>query len=324
MAKRLFSESSFWNTPIGPDVELDPGSDHFIELLSGEPNGPFGINLYRYTIPVYEVDSSVPRRAVARRIHAEEDLRARKSAWVGVGDRFNHCPEFDAGGVPVPEAAAPDPDGDAHLAIVSWDEMLAWDMWGARRLEDGSLAANTGMVYSLDGDGVFRTEQFGIADGESIHFYGPSRAAGVPAVAGLIMHDEVAEGEIRHKLACATRFNAFKEFVYPACWTDGHCDGGLPEGAVIQLDPDLDIDAFDLLPGERAVAKALQRYGMVDVDNAGGNTLYAEGLWAKPGRSWDGLLSPLGLMRIPIDHYRVLKLGPVVRMGMDRRSGVGH
>ena len=32
---------------------------------------------------------------------------------------------------------------------------------------------------------------------------------------------EVIEGEITHKLACATRFNAYKEFVYPACWTDG-------------------------------------------------------------------------------------------------------
>lgn len=324
MAKRFFAKSSFWNRPIEDSPRVDPRSDHYIGLLANEPNGAFGINLVRWTVPVYEADSSVPRQKVDRRVYDDEELRARGSKWVGVGDRFGHYPDFDRWGLPVPEHLEPDPAGDAHLAVVDWSKRRGWDMWGAIRKEDGGLASNTGMTYVLDGDGVFKTSDFPIKDGESIHFYGPSRAAGVPAIAGLIMNDEVGEGEINHKLACATRFNAFKEFVYPAAWTDGHLEGGLPEGAVIQLDPDLDLEKFDLTAGEKVVARAFQRYGAVNVDNAGGSTLYAEGLWAKPGRSWGGILTETGLMSIPIEHYRVLKLGEIVRMGDDRRGGLGH
>ena len=324
MAKRFFSVSSFWNAPIGDAPEIDPRSDEFIELLSGEPNGSFGINVARWTVPVYEVDSSVPRRKVARRIYSDRELAGSK--WVGVGDRFAHCAQFDEDGVPVPDHARPDAAGDSHMAIVDFSQMLAWDMWAAKRNPDGSFAANTGMAYRLDADGVFRTSDFDVKDGESIHFYGPSRAAGVPAIAGLIMHDEVIEGEITHKLACATRFNAYKEFVFPACWTDGHREGGLPEGAVIQLDPELDLGKFDLTDGERVVARAFQRYGAVNVDNAGGSSLYAEGLWAKPPRTWNGILTATGLMKIPIEHYRVLKLGEIIHLGDSgrRRSGTAH
>jgi len=222
--------------------------------------------------------------------------------------------------VPIPEKATPDPEQDSHFAVVDWQNMEAWDMWGLRKRLDGSWESNTGMKYRLDGDGVFKTKDFDVQDGESIHFHGPSRAAGVPAIAGLIMYDEVKAGEIRHKLACATRFNAYKEFTFPAAWTDGSYDGGIPEGAVIQLKPDLDLSQFDLLPGEIVVARALQQYGMVIVDNAGGSTMYAEGLWGHADKSWDGVLRDWdgGLNTIPLDHYRVLKIGEITHRGDGR------
>jgi len=320
MAKRFFSGSSFWNQPVEMGANSDLKSDHYIGLLAREPNGAFGINLERWTVPVFEVDQSVRRKKVSTRTYTDQALAERGSKWVGVGDRFGHCSEFRNMGVPVPDYAIADPAGDGHMAIVDWSRNMAWDMWAVKKDQRGDFSSNTGMSYRLAGDGVFKTTDFDIKDGESIHFYGPSRAAGVPAIAGLIMHDEVAEGRIEHKLACATRFNAYKEFVFPACWTDGHCDAGIPEGAVIQLDPDLEPAQFDLTAGERVVAKALQEYGAVNVDNAGGTSLYAEGLWAKPGKSWHGILTNTGLMSIPIEHYRVLELGEVTRMGDSKRS----
>jgi hypothetical protein len=177
-------------------------------------------------------------------------------------------------------------------------------MWGLRQNQDGSWTSKTGMKYPLDGEGVFRTEDFDIINGESVHFHGPSRASGVPAIAGLIMFDEVASGRIEHKLACATRFNAKQEFVFPATWTDGLVPGGIPEGAVIQLDPELDLDQFDLWPGELVVAKALQEYGMVVVDVAGGSPIYAEGLWGHPEKSWTAILREWdgGINSIPYEH----------------------
>ena len=68
---------------------------------------------------------------------------------------------------------------------------------------------------------------------------------------------QVAAGEIRHKIAAASRFCAFKEFVFPAAWTDGFTEGGIPEGTVIQLDPTLDLDQFELTREERIVLYVL-------------------------------------------------------------------
>lgn len=177
------------------------------------------------------------------------------------------------------------------------------------------------MVYSLKGTGVWQTSDFPeVKDGDSIHFHGPSRAAGVPAIAGLIMLQEVQEGEIRHKLAFAAWHNALKEFVAPAAWTDGFTPGGLPEGAVLQLDPTLRPEQFNLSPAAKVVFRAMQRYGMVNVDVAGGNTLYGEGLYGDTSRTWRGLLEENELKVIPLKHYRVLKLGEVSHMGDSPRE----
>ncbi len=314
--RRFFSDTSFWNQPLPDRPEIDPRNEHFVSLLKKEPTGGFGINLHKWTIPVYEVDATTPRRVVAKHVLDAQE----HEIWQSDRETFGHGPGFDDG-VPIPAKALPDPEQDAHFAVVDWKAMRAWDTWGFRVRKDGSYESKTGMTYALDGEGVFRTSDFAVRDGESIHFHGPSRAAGVPAIAGLILHDEVVAGEIRHKLACAIRFPALQEFVFPAAWTDGPVPGGIPEGAVIQLDPGLDLERFDLLPGERVVARALQRYGMVLVDYADGSTLYGEGLWGSTTKRWDGLLRDrdAGLDRIGAEHYRVLKLGPITRRG-DGRS----
>jgi hypothetical protein len=317
--RRFFSDDSFWNQPIPGNPEIDPKSEYYISLLEKDPSGMnFGINLTRYTIPIFEVDAMTPRVTVRHHFLSE----AEKKSWKTKREKFGHGREFDARPVPMPAAAVPDTGLDMHLALVDWNSLTAWDMWAARRLPDGAWESNTGMKYRLDGPGVFDRSEFQVRDGESIHFHGPGRAAGVPITAGLILYDEVRAGEIRHKIACATRFNAYKEFSFPAAWTDGHYPGGIPEGAVIQLDPALDLSQFDLLPGERAVARALQKYGMVNVDNAGGSPLYGENLNHDPrGRSWKGILREWdgGIVSIPLKHYRVLKIENVIRMGDGKR-----
>ncbi len=319
-ARRFFSDTSFWNQPIPDNPEIDPRTGKWIEMLKQEPTGEhFGITCNQWTVPVYEVDEYTPYVQV--NLHY---LKAHEfDTWQPVQDHkhFGHGPDFNP--VPIPKGAMPDPEGDAHFAVVDWNRMLAWDMWALRKLEDGTWESNTGMVYRLDGDGVFDYEKLGFVDGESCHFYGPSRAAAVPVIAGLIRYDEVMAGEIRHKLSCASRYAGYKEFTYPAAWTDGFTEGGIPEGAVIQLDPELDLGMFNLTPEEIVVAKALQEYGMVVVDVAGGQPIYAEGLYHDPDRTWDGKLreweDTAGINSIPFDHYRVLKIKEPVYKG-DARS----
>jgi hypothetical protein len=294
VVKRFFSENSFWNKPIAENAEIDPQSDYYISLLKKDPSHKnFGINLNEYTIPIYEVDSTVPLVKVGKH----------------PGFIFRHHPGFDKMGVPIPANFKPSPGTDQHATIIDWNRKLAWDMFLVEKDSLGQWISCTGVLVPLDGPGVFNKADFPVKDDESIHQYGPSRAAGVPSFAGTIMYDELMAGEIKHKLSCALRFVAYKEYVYPAIWTDGNFKGGVPEGSVIQLDPNLDLSKFDLLPGEIVVAKALQKYGMVVVDFAGGNVLYGEGLWIYPDKSWKGLLRDWdgGLTGIPLDNYRVLR-----------------
>jgi len=294
VVKRFFAENSFWNQPIADSAKTDPQSAYYISLLKKDHSKQnFGINLNRYTIPIYEVDSTVPFVKVGNQ----------------PGFNFRHYPDFDRMGVPIPPNFKPSPGDDQHATILDRKRKLAWDMFLVKKDSLGQWNSCTGVIVPIDGTGVLNKSDFPVKDDESIHQYGPSRAAGVPSFAGTIMYDEIKAGEIRHKLSCALRFVALKEYVYPAIWTDGNFKGGVPEGSVIQLDPKLDLSRFNLLPGELIVAKALQNYGMVVVDFAAGNVLYGEGLWIYPDKSWNGLLREWdgGISAIPLDYYRVLK-----------------
>ncbi len=310
--RRFFSDKSYWNQPVPEDATADPENDRWIAMLKSEPTGNnIGINTTKWTVPVFEVDSTTPLIEVKLHYLSKRE----KQVWESSREHFGHGPGFSP--VPIPAHARPDPQEDAHIALIDRERGIAWDSWGMRQLSDGSWESNTGMKYDLYGSGVFNTDDLGVVNGESVHFHGPGRASGVPVIAGLIMYDEVKAGEIRHKLSIACRFSALQEFVFPAAWTDGFTKGGIPEGAVIQLKPGLNINMFGLTDGEKVVARALQRYGAVVVDVAGGSPLYAENLSYDSTRTWTGILREWegGINNIPIENYRILKVENVIHMG---------
>ncbi|MEE9432303.1 MAG: hypothetical protein V3V16_14740, partial [Melioribacteraceae bacterium] len=127
-----------------------------------------------------------------------------------------------------------------------------------------------------------------------------------------------------HKLCGALRFVAFQEYVFPATWTDGNFDGGIPEGATIQLDPSLNLAQFNLTEGELVVAKALQKYGLVIIDFSVGTTIIAEWLGWQQDKSWDGVLRGWkiegGIKSIPVKNYRVLKVENVQKGGDEKKE----
>jgi hypothetical protein len=313
--QRFFSDASFWNQPIPENAVIDERTERWVKLWETEPSGiNFKLNCDKWTIPVYEVDSATTYHKIGLHFLSDEE----KVHWHTSKEHFGHGKGFDT--IPIPKTASPDPEADSHMAIIDRAKKLVWDMWALSKDSLGNWKSATGMVYQLEGPGVFNTEEIGVQDGESVHFYGPSRAAGVPAIAGLIMYDEVLEGEIRHKIAAASRFCAYKEFVYPATWTDGFTEGGIPEGSTVQLDPKLDLSKFSLTKEEIILCKALQKYGMVLVDIAQGQAIYAEGLWGHAGKSWDGKLREVGgISQIPYSCYRVIKASNPVYKG-DGRS----
>lgn len=325
MAKRFFADDSYWNTKIAPDAQLHPQSEHYVSLLHGHNNQPgFHTNLHSWTLPIYEVTKDTPTVDVKKRImhhtgegktffiHSQEYIKAMGEDKHPLG----HAPGFGKD-VPIPEEAIPDKESDAHISLVDYERGIAWDMWAAQKRPDGKWWSCSGIKYDLYGSGVFNPEDFPIHNGESIHMYGGSHASGVPSIAGVIRLDELLSGKIEHKLTWACKYVALLEHVFPpAVWTDGAYPNGIPQGALLQLDPELDLDCFNLTGYEKIVAKALQEYGAALVMYADSTTLFGEGLWTKPGKSWDNILDEESFMKIPFKHYRFIKSGESVPTGM--------
>jgi hypothetical protein len=232
-----------WYSEIPADAAIDPRSAEFVAGLVEEDSNPV-VSVNGWTMPVYEADASTPRYTV----DPTED-------YVSGGWSLQN--------VPIPDAAAPDPQEDGHMVVVDREAGCVYEFWQARR-EGSGWTASWANATPTDGDGIY-------PDGLS------SRASGLSAVAGLIWPQELAAGEIDHALAFAYPDTRDGGPVPPATASDGttESDTALPEGARLRLDPSIDIAALGLSPAQETIAEALQTYGMILVDTSGGMSLYA-------------------------------------------------
>ncbi|MBC2595581.1 hypothetical protein H5P28_15040 [Ruficoccus amylovorans] len=317
----FFSADSFWNQRIRSDVTADTQSPQWIKLLAQSQTGGLEglhLNLHNWTIPVFCADEATPRYQLNPKLHrchlSQGHIKVMEHRLRQHPHPLGLHPSVSAG-VPIPAEALPDPQQDAHMVVVDTAAQRAYDFWQCRREADGRWHTNAAIAYDLRGPGVFTGEIDGIHNDESVHAYGPCRASGVPLLAGLIMKDEIDAGHIAHKLAFACPVPGLQCFQHPATWTDGWLPGGLPEGCVLQLSPELDLGRFELTPAARTIARALQEYGAVLVDYAGGVTLYGEWLEPHPGLSWEGVLAESDLASIGFEHFRILQTGPLHEQG---------
>ncbi len=141
------------------------------------------------------------------------------------------------------------------------------------------------------------------------------RGAGFALLAGVIWPQELEEGKIEHALIFSYTFPKSGGPVLPATESDGWCDrdDAIPEGARLQLDPNLDLESLNLQPFEKTIAQALQEYGMI-LGDVGGEGIELEAIhpMSVQGNPYEGILPDEVLvdLNIPVEHFRVLKLGP--------------
>ena len=277
-ADRFYSADSPFNQPIAPGAAVDANSQQMVQaLVSGAARG-FAISAKGWTTPLYYADASTPRTTF--RLTAE---------W-GIAKTMT--------GVPVPANAQPDPEGDGHLTIVDRASGCEYDFWQARKQADGSWTASWGNATRMSGTGVF---EGGWA----------TTASGFSNLLGKMRPEDFAAGEIRHALVFAFPYTKAGGPVLPATSSDGRSTvaGAIPEGARLQLDPNLNLDSLGLNSWQKTIARALQTYGMFLGDS--GSTV---GLSAINARSFTGVAYPWGDVDYPqlptalLQHMRVLQL----------------
>jgi hypothetical protein len=181
---------------------------------------------------------------------------------------FSYDDESDAGPYPIPSNPKIEGGSDAHL--------IAWDTEGCNLYEifdasksGGQWSGGSGAIWDLRSNAL-RPNGWTSAD-----------AAGLPILAGLVRHDEVLAGAIRHAL----RFTAPKtcaNHIHPARHDAGSysCATHPPMGLRVRLKASVDISGFG--PQARVILLALKRYGMLLADN--GSPWYVTGA---PHASWD-------------------------------------
>lgn len=279
--ERLYADSSPLNTPIPDGAEADPRSPAMVAQLEREAERQgFLVSAGRFTSPIAEADASTPRHDVVLR----------------------HEPYAGAVfvGAPIPEGARPSPDSDGGLIVLDRSTGCEFDYGGLRLEADGRWSAHFANALPLDGSGIYPS-------GES-----PS-ASGFASAAGKIRPQELARGEIPHALTFGMEATKAGGPVPPARASDGRSTlpGAIPEGARVQLDPQLDLGALDLEPWQRTVARALQRYGMFLVDSGGSLAVSAEHvLSAGPDAYPWGAEVYARLPSALVPHLRVLRLPP--------------
>ena len=277
-ADRWYSPESPFNQPIGTAPAIDPASAQMVQtLVAGARNG-FPISAKEWTTPVYYAGPTTEKRTVSL-----------TASW---------APARALARVPIPANAQPDPSGDGHLTIVDEATRCEYDFWQARKNADGSWAASWGNATQTTGTGIYAG---GLA----------ATASGFANGLGKIRPTELAAGEIPHALFFAFPYTKAGGPVWPATSSDGRSTiaGAIPEGARLQLDPRLDLDALGLNAWQKVVARALQKYGMFLGDTGGTVALYAINAQSFPGTPYpwgDAAYPPMPTSLL--QHMRVLEL----------------
>lgn len=281
--ERFYAASSPFNQKLSEAPEIDPNSDLMLRsfIEAGQNENLITIAIGSWSTTLFYADSSTPKYDV--KITAD---------WSPYKKMLN---------VPIPSNAVPDPSDDGHLTIIDLSTNYEYDLWQAKKTNSGWEASWLNRI-SLNSDGVFEK-------GTS------ARGSGFALPAGLIRPEELDAGKIDHALFFTYPFTKANGPVPPATESDGQTkrEDAIPEGARLQLDPNLDLDTLNLTPAEKIIAKALQEYGMILGDSGGGIELEAINPLSYENNPYENYfeIDAEGLVyttNIPLDKFRILKL----------------
>jgi hypothetical protein len=249
-APTLFAPTSVWNAPLPDNAPVDPSSPTLVKTLRDTvaQNVAAGWGPWietRNTTSFYVVPADQPAVRVA----------LDPGSWKATLQQT-----FEA--VPIPANAVPGGGPDAHMTIYQPSTDRLWELFKAAKQADGWHASFGGAMSSTStSPGYYDAASW---PGLSGSFWGAT-ATSLPVIAGTMMLGELNAGVIPHALAMDVPYALPKTYSWPAQRTDGASTdpNAIPEGARFRLDPKLDIDALNLPPMTRMMAKAAQRYGII-------------------------------------------------------------
>jgi len=276
-----FKQQSVFYQPIDSSRSVAPTSTTMVQSLIDQANQAFVITIKEWSVAIYYADDSTPRHTVKL-----------TASW---------APECALKNVPIPGFAEPDPEKDGSMVVVDTENGCVYDFW-KMRYKNGHWKAAWANALTMTSDGIF-------PKGFS------ARGSGFELMQGLIWPQELEAGLIEHALIFSYDHTKSGGFVSPATESDGTSDSdwAIPEGALVRLNPLLDLETLGLNDYETTIARALQDYGMYCADDGGGLSLYAVNPISckeNPYASIWGDHRFVFLDKIPVEQFQVMEFGP--------------
>jgi hypothetical protein len=189
--------------------------------------------------------------------------------------------------VPIPDEAVPAAGTDSELTV--WDPATdqLWEFWVAKKRTDGWYACWGGRIDRVSTSPGFFPNRMG------------ATATSLPNAGGMVGLAEARAGRIDHALSLQlVDLEHFTVVSYPAQRSDGwnpeKVPRRIPEGTRLRLDPGVDVDALNLHPLAKLIAKAAQKYGFIVTDRSGAVAVLGESGAPEQARTgtdpWQALL----------------------------------
>ncbi|MBI2520926.1 MAG: hypothetical protein HYV97_10930 [Bdellovibrio sp.] len=239
-----FSSDSPWNMPIGNGALYEQTGAPCTNSLVFESFGA-SINSEEWSHPVYHASVNDP--LVPIYLNGVERLRI-------------NIPSNAESSLPY--------NGDGHLHIIDPSGNYVVEMYRAFPRSGGGWNVDYYVRLDLHGPGILT---------------GGARAYGGSAIGGLIRKGELSNG-IRHALAIAQPWTHLWPGgpVWPANKDDGNISskysGNYPMGQLAAIPPNINLEELNppLSPEGLAIGRAMQDFGVYNVDSAGVSVVYAE------------------------------------------------
>ncbi|HTR75124.1 MAG TPA: hypothetical protein VMH33_07670 [Solirubrobacterales bacterium] len=320
---RYFSDKSPWNTEV-ESLPEDSNSEEMLELARRR------IGVIEQPGRKSRTVSRVIKRGFALNTVSWAPVIVEVDEQNGVQTTLE-CRQVDCGaGIQVPKTlklpagAHPDPRFDGWMSLIDREKGIGYDLWRARRQDDGVITFQFSKAWALRGPGF--SKPISEAPARAVG----ARGSGLPLFAGVVEPGELKNGEIDHALSVSVPGLARRRYVQPASVTDGVGPvKALPAGARIRLkadvkapEPKLDARKLPKNAGKEEVLQArqeegehryveailatLRRYGAIVVDRAAVPTLYAQ------DGQLTGLIEGNALEWLHLDNFEVVAL-PKVR-----------
>ena len=251
--------SSFWFTPIPVNAQLDPNSDNYVNEFLRQLNTYYGtvnINTSSWSSAVYVVNSSVPTVTVN-----QWDCQNKGVIDPGLAVQW--------AAVPVPDYTLIPPDADAEVVVYQPATNTFWEFWKMQNVNGNWQACWGGQLNNIFASNGIMPFPYG------------ATATGLPLLGGQITASDLQNGKINHVIGISLADLADQSIVsWPANRSDGYNPNNLPNripaGTRFRLDPTINVNALNIHPVAKIIAKAAQAFGFVVWDKASSIAIRAQ------------------------------------------------